>query len=497
MRVAASQQAKQPSIWATPIRLKARVAPLAVGAITATAMIVRVTQMHQSLFGDEVLAYHDIVGHSLGAVIRTVRGGVESSPPLFFVLAWLSAKLGDPTVWIRLPSLLLGVAAIPVTYILGSETIGRAGGVIGAAVLAASPFSIYYGIEGRPYATLAFFTALSTLALVRAVDGAGRRWWALYAVAAAAAMYTHYTAIFILVLQTAWSLWTCRDRLREPLLASGAALVLYLPWLPEVHGSNLAVYSLLEPLTVHNVVEDLLRPIAGYPYASLHQIPTVLGLIAIVACAAVGALTLARHAARRARLGEIAFSKQALILWLALATPVGLLLYSMISTDIWDARDLYASVPAAALVLGGVLAATPRRLIIPVVAITLLVLTLGTIRAVSPTYARPQYRTVAAYLDRVATPGDPVVMFTSVFNLDEAIPAQFHGRHLVIQGEPKRWPAIPHGGAVYVVVDDGALRLLHLQDPPPRTYKLIARRQYDGLVQFTLATYGAAPGGHG
>jgi hypothetical protein len=130
--------------------------------------------MHQSLLGDEVWTYQDIAGRSLLSVLRNLHTGAENSPPLFFVLAWFSAKLGDPTIWIRLPSLILGTATLPLIYLLGRETVGRTAGWIGAAVVAASPFSTYYGIEARAYATMAFFVTLSTLALVIAVRTSSR-----------------------------------------------------------------------------------------------------------------------------------------------------------------------------------------------------------------------------------------------------------------------------------------------------------------------------------
>ena len=58
-----------------------------------------------------------------------------------------------------------------------------------------------------------FFIVLSTLALLRAVrPGASRAWWGIYALAAAGAAYSHYTAIFVLAGQAIWSLWLARDR---------------------------------------------------------------------------------------------------------------------------------------------------------------------------------------------------------------------------------------------------------------------------------------------
>ena len=76
----------------------------AVALLTAIAFALRLSQIHQSLYGDEVFTYQDIHGRVFGAVLTTVHTGGETSPPSFFLLAWLTAKLGDPTVWLRLPS---------------------------------------------------------------------------------------------------------------------------------------------------------------------------------------------------------------------------------------------------------------------------------------------------------------------------------------------------------------------------------------------------------
>ncbi len=469
--------------------------PLLIGLLTAAAFLLRLSQMHQSLFADETLALREIVGHTLLGTVRTVRSGVESTPPLFFVLAWISAKLGDPTVWIRLPSLILSTATIPIVYLLGRETVGRAAGVLGAAVIAASPFATYYGVEARPYATLAFFVAVSTLGLVLGVRTGRRRWWALYAVAAAAAAYTHYTAIFVLATQGSWSLWACRNRLREPLVANLLAAVLYAPWLPQLHGSYLGVYALLEPLTAANILRDLGQPIAGYPYASLRAIPTVVGLITIGACALTGLAAILVRARGRLRAvlreGLRQGDPRWLLAMLTVATPVGLLLYSLLGTDIWGSRSLYASAPAGVLVLAALLMAIPRSVRPIAIAVTLGLLVFGTIRAISPRYARPPFRAAAQFLDRVAGPRDPVVMYPSSLNLTRAIPAQFSRVHPVLWGVPKQWPAVPAGGSLYVVYDNAAGKQERIPVPRPPNFALVSHRHYSGLLPFTVFRYRA------
>ena len=468
-----------------------RPAPLMVGAMTIAAFVLYLSQIHQSLFADEVFAYHEVAGHSLTSMIHAVGTGIEVSPPLYFVFAWFSAKLGDPTVWIRLPSLILGAATIPVIYLLGRDTIGRGAGAIGAAVFAASPFALFYGVQARPYATAAFFTVLSSYALVRAVRSDALRWWALYAVAAAAAAYSHYTVVFVLAVQAAWAFWACRTRWRRPLIASLAAVVLYLPWLAYMHGGpQLGEYALIEPFTARHVLQDLVRFVVGYQYAPLHAIPTVLGFAAIAVCVLLGGVWLARRYLSDRPPYDVASGGLPLIVALALATPVGVLLYSVLREDIWHAEHLYMSTPAAALALGGLLVAIPRGPRLVAVPVVLGVLVFGTIRGISPSWVRPPYRAVAHYLDQAAKPRDPVLLFTYGYILDDAIPAEMRRPHTIVDGVPKRWPRRPAGTLAFVIVDDAKIGRLS-RALAPRGYALVARRPYSGSVSFTLFTYRA------
>ena len=311
-------------------------------------------------------------------------------------------------MWIRLSSILFSAATVPVVYLLGRQAVGRAAGLVGAAVVTLSPFAVYYGVEARPYATMAFFVALSTLALLKALDSRSLVWWLVYSLAAAGAAYTHYTSVFVLAVQAIWSLWVSRDRLRDPLLANLLIILLYLPWLPHVRGKQLLTFEHLEPLTAANMLKDLARIIPGYPYASLRGIPTLVGLAAIGICLLVGvAGAIWRYTRMRSAGRE--FTRLPLLIALAAATPVGVFLYSLVATDLWLARNLYASVPAAALVIAALLVRLPRPLAAVTVTVVLVTLLAGSIRAISPDYVRTPFRAMAAYLDAHAGPRDPVV----------------------------------------------------------------------------------------
>jgi uncharacterized membrane protein len=449
---------------------------IVVGILTVATFVLRLTQIHQSLYGDEVFTYRDILGRSLPQVVATVHTGAENSPPLFFILAYLTAKLGDLTVWIRLPSIVFGAATLPVIYLIGRDTVGRVPGAIAAAVVALSPFSMYYGVEARPYATMAFFTALSTWALLRAVDRRDRRYWVVYVVAAVLACYSHYTCAFVLVVQGVWSLWACRDRIRDPLIAHVAVVVCYVPWLPYLRGKALAVIARLEPLTAHNVLVDLARPIAGYPYAPLSQIPTYLGLGALIACTLAGLALLARAAAGHGSLTDPAAWPRHfwVLVALALANPVLLLIYSKVSTDLWLARNLYASMPAQALVLGTLIAVPDRRVAVALGAVVTALLAVGLVRSISPTWQRTPYRQLAEYLDAHAGPQDPIG-FGSLLGA-QAIPINWAHPHRVVSGAAllhRRWAA----PRAFLVEDFDTARSLHrslLPAAPPGM--VLARR---------------------
>src|SRR5205085_11633972 len=101
-------------------------------------LLLRLSSLSNSLFGDELSTYYAVAGHGLGRTLQIVRSDQELNPPLYFALAWLFARLGDTPEALRLPSMLAGTAAIPLTYLLGMRTVGRRAAIIGAALVATS-----------------------------------------------------------------------------------------------------------------------------------------------------------------------------------------------------------------------------------------------------------------------------------------------------------------------------------------------------------------------
>lgn len=417
-------------------------ASVAVALLTLLALAVRAWGFRQGLLGDELFAYDEIHGQDLGGVLREVRDSIEVSPPLFFLLASLSAKLGDPTVWIRLPSLLLGTALVPLTFVLGRMTVGRGAGLCAAALVTVSPFAIFYADEARPYATLTFFAALSACCLLCALRGNRRRWWIAYAVSTALVVYSHYTGVFVLFAQTLWALWFHRDRMRAIVVATAGALVLFLPWLSLVDSKGqLAVYGPFEP--DFDAVAVIVRVLAGHPFIPLRDTPGLLALAAAgLACLAAPWFVITRR--RRVEAGDSSGQPHALLLAaLALATPAGVLVASAVAGyDLFNARNLSASLPAAAILLGWLLTAPPRPVGTVLATLAVLAVAVGGAMTLDQDRQRPDARAAAAFVRTHAQRSDDLVYVApaaSISNrpLDPYLP----GWRRPVFGDPKGYAA--------------------------------------------------------
>lgn len=444
----------------------------AVGALTLLAFVLRWHGLGESLSGDELFAFDDVHGRSLGAMLHYISVNIESSPPLFFICAWVSAHIGDPTEAIRWPSIIAGAATVPVVFLLGARAASRSAGWLAALLFALNPLAIWQGSEGRPYALLMFCSVLSALLLLLALER--RRWspwWAAYALSVAAVAYTHYTGIFVLAIQTAWALWARPARRRELLGATAGAFVLYLPWLPSYHGSFLGVYNALGVhLAPQPIASLFLQAIVGHPAEpDFRWIPgavaTVAFVVVLLAAVIAGAEGLRRRPRWRARLAD----EGTLVFLLALATPLGLLVYSLSSYNLLLVHNLVASLPFALLSLAMLVLAL-RRFGWPVAgaaaAVVTAVMAIGAVKTESARGRRVDYRAALAVIEAHSLPGD-MISDASIFpvapGLRQLVPTYFSKPYLVVAADDPAaragWARASAGARAFVIVAQvGVLR---------------------------------------
>ena len=390
---------------------------LLIGAITLVGLLLRLRSFGNSVANDEISTYWIVVGHSLGRVMQLIKPPQEVSPPLYFILAWAGKGiLGNPAESIRLISLLTGTAAIPLTYFLGVWTIGRrSAALVGATLMAVSPFVVYNSTEARPFMLAMFLALLSTLALLRALDTGRISWWVAYSACSCAAAYAHYTVVFVLAAQFAWAFWN-QPRQRLALIVTNVtAALMYLPWLggflSDLHGPN--SIGLFYPFGISAVGRNVVMWSIGHPSISPGKLPGYLAIGLAVGGLGIGLLGLALRQRGRNWVTRRPSARTVLVVVLALATPVGAAVYSSMARSVYWGPSLIASWPGLALAIGAVV--TSGFLLIRLAAVGLVLggFAIGGAKMLGSEYQRQDYNGEAAFIERVGTSGDPVVIAPS------------------------------------------------------------------------------------
>src|SRR5437763_8254563 len=186
----------------------------ALAAITIAGAALRFATLGvQSYWLDEA-ATVDLLRKGFHAMLSGVASG-ESTPPLYYIVAWLWAKVfGTGEVGLRALSALFGTATIPLAFALGRRVAGRTAGLIAAALCACNPLLVWYSQEARSYALLVLLTGLTLLAMLAVLEQPTPRRLALWALAAVGALATHYFAGFLIGAEAAWLVWRSPARRR-------------------------------------------------------------------------------------------------------------------------------------------------------------------------------------------------------------------------------------------------------------------------------------------
>ena len=182
-------------------------------AICALAAALRFATLDlQSFDFDESFTVGIVLNGSLGHALHTIPI-TESSPPLYYILAWFWTRaFGLGAVGIRSFSALVGTAVVPVAFFIGRRLGSHRAALIAALLVALNPLMVWYSQEARTYALLVLFSALSFWAFVRALDRPERDRLAVWAAASSAAILSHYFAGFLVATEAVWLVFATRRR---------------------------------------------------------------------------------------------------------------------------------------------------------------------------------------------------------------------------------------------------------------------------------------------
>lgn len=380
---------------------------------------------YQSIWGDESLTvqvysagrnFHELWSHIWARAFH---------PPLYFVLVHYWYLLGKSEFMLRFPSALFGIAAIPVVYLIARRLFGSRVGVISAFVVALSPFHIWYSQEARMYTLQVLLASASILFFVRAWDARFGRDIAAYGVTTALGLFTQISSGLLLASQGLLVLGASTRNWRKSAVWLGVQAVVLLAFMPwALHflsarkhlGSEGSIGFQRETSPLH-LAYALYTLNVGYSLgpsvSALHYLSprTALGhhLPVIALTALVFGLLAVLGLVRAYRMNRFGFW----VLITGLVVPVGLVgAASMVPGLPLNPRYVTVAVIPywIILALGVELIARIRAgWLVPAGAVALIGVALFN-HYYLPAYSKQDMRSATAVVNRLARPGDVVVI---------------------------------------------------------------------------------------
>lgn len=165
---------------------------------------------------------------------------IDGHPAFVQVFLYYWTKLVGYEEWIvKLPFVLSGIGAVYLCFKIGKRWCNETVGLVVAALVATSEYSVMYSLIARPYTTGLFFSLLLLYYWGEIVFFQARAWKYYFGAAIAAALcaYNHHFGMLTAALIGACGLFLIpKSLLLRYLTFCGVALLLYLPHLPILLG---------------------------------------------------------------------------------------------------------------------------------------------------------------------------------------------------------------------------------------------------------------------
>jgi 4-amino-4-deoxy-L-arabinose transferase-like glycosyltransferase len=380
-----------------------------------------------------------IAERSLQLIIAGAAGDIH--PPLYYiVLHYWRALFGETEFALRMLSVLCGVGLVIFTYLLARRLFNPRVGLIAAALVACSPFAVYYSQEARMYVMLAFEAVVSTWALTGildfrlTIDDSPRSSIVnrqssilLYVLATAAGLYTQYAYPFVMIGQgvavLVWLAGAKGKQLRMLAIYAAvnvAAIGLFAPWLPVAIHQVTSWSVTPQSYQLGQAMLDAYRWLVVGRTLPLDQ--ATLPLVAVGVLALLGVLF---GLLRRDEAPGLRRVWPTLLLFLLVVTPFVLLFVFHLYREAYLKFVLVCVAPLLILSARGIegcadlvasLRGSPRRVVWGGIAAALmaglLMLWWPSLQNLytNPAYARDDYRGIARMIEAQARPGDAVLL---------------------------------------------------------------------------------------
>ena len=333
--------------------------------IVLLALVVRLAGVGDRLSEDEGFSWLVASAPDAGAFLDRLAA-YENTPPLFYLL--LTPLPLDDEHWLRVPSLVASVAAVPVLYLAVRPLLGTPAALLAALGLAVAPYAVSWSNFSRGFMLANLGLLVALWAIVRLAGGADRRWWWLYAAGAVLAIYSEYDAVLFLGALVAAYAWLAPGRRLEIVGLGALPLLALVPWLGEFTRSLDALdeskAAPIYPSPSLTSLRDSIVPLFAGEHGSANAAWLRTLQFAAIAGAIAAAVALLRRGGRRDALALLGLTALGTLALHAVATLLG--------PDIFAQRYLSSLIPLTAALLAGGVAALRPRASVPLAAIMLL-----------------------------------------------------------------------------------------------------------------------------
>ncbi len=200
-----------------------------------------------SFWFDEIISLK-IAQHSIADSWQYLKW--ENNPPLhyWFLHYWIKF-FGLNEIILRLSSVLFNILAIIALYFLGKAMFNKKVGLMASFLAAVSSFQLFLSSDARMYSMLLLFGVLSCYFFWQWLNQRGRLSWLGYVIFAILALYTHLTAVYLIISQNLYFLYhhfylkQKKPTQKSWLAAQSVILALFLPWLVNFAERSLAMLN--------------------------------------------------------------------------------------------------------------------------------------------------------------------------------------------------------------------------------------------------------------
>ncbi|MHB8842055.1 MAG: glycosyltransferase family 39 protein [Candidatus Aquicultor sp.] len=386
-------------------------------AISCLGLFLRLYQLGaKSIWQDEGYSI-TLAGLDLPHMIKALSLG-DLNPPLYFITlhSWIG-QFGNSEFSARLLSASFSFFAIIVIYKLGTLLFNKEVGILGALLLAISPFNIHYAQEARPYSLLVLLALLSVYFFIKLLNRTGGISLG-YILSSALLLYAHMFGSLVIVVENIFLLTTLLPHMRKLrslqiknwVFNQLLLIALFVPWiffllyklLPQIHmrqGKNWPI-----PLPTAQSILDTFVSFSGEPFVLV----IFAGMIAILLA---GIIDSGKNR-KAAEDNDDRYKVFLLLIWLFVPVAVAFTV-SRFSVPVFADKYLIEVSPALYLLAARALLAIDYTSVR--VALVGIVAVLSLQNAVDY-YHQPvaeQWREVARIVDTKAGPGD-----LALFNID-------------------------------------------------------------------------------